>query len=112
MSNLFHHLLKEVLLKEVLVYSNFPNAHAEIYHVGDPHCPNVHAEIYFRAPGNIWRGSAQQSIEGHQKFKARRREKGVEVTESCFLSKKEWYAEPKNVLIKEDAKIWWKRGYN
>ena len=27
----------------------------------------------------------------------------MEVTDSCFLSKKERYAEPKNVLIKEDG---------
>ena len=35
----------------------------------------------------------------------------MEVTESCFLSKKESYAEPKIVLIKEEVEIWSKRGY-
>ena len=65
-------------------YPHFPNGYAEMYHVGDPHCLSAHAEIYFRAPRNTRRGSAQQSIEGHQKHKARRREEVVEVTESCF----------------------------
>ena len=93
-----------------MVYPHLLNPHAEMYPVRDPHCPNVYAEIYFRALGNIWRGIAQLSIEGHQK--RRRQEDVVKVTESCFLSKKEWYAEPKNALTKEDVKIWSKRGYN
>ena len=54
----------------------------------------------------------QQSIEDHQKRKVRRREEALEVTEGCLLSEKEWYAESKNVLIKEDVEIWLKRGYN
>ena len=39
---------------------------------------------YFRTSRNIWRGSTQKSIEGHQKRKVRRREEVVEVTDSCF----------------------------
>ena len=37
--------------------------------MGNPHCPNGYDEIYFKVSRNIWRGSAQQSIEGHQKAK-------------------------------------------
>ena len=39
-----------------------------------------------------------------------RQEEVVEVTDSCF--KIIWYAEIKNILIKEDVEIWSKRGYN
>ena len=39
--------------RSLLVYPHFPNAHAEMYHVGDPHLSNAYAELYFRAPRNI-----------------------------------------------------------
>ena len=39
-----------------------------------------------------------------------RREKAVEVTDSCFRII--WYPEIENVLVKEDVEIWSKRGYN
>ena len=77
-------LVSSLIKRSILVYPYFPYAHAEMYHVGDPHCPNAHTEKYFRAPRNTWRVSAQQSIEGHQKHKVRRREEVVEVTDSCF----------------------------